>query len=79
MDYKYVYNVFDNQGNERRFVQTVGAASPSEAIKKAGLDWLTAIKTRRGLGYTNAAIYLYDIWYEGREKTKADFIMERIF
>lgn len=59
----YNYNLYDNKYKTRRHIMTIEAASPADAIKKAGFDWIPQDggkieKTRRGRGYTNTAIFV---------------------
>ena len=75
----YCYKVYNNQFKPRRFIMSIEANSPNDAIKKAGFDWMHTKKTRRGMGYTNTAIYVYAPETVAGGSSRPDFIMERVF
>lgn len=77
---KYKYNIYAIQDtlNKRHFIGSVAAGSPSAALKKAKLyEGFVYRLSRKGIGYTNARILVYEEAFAEFQKTP-DFILERI-
>ena len=84
-EYRYSYKVYNTYFRPRRHIMDVGGVSPTQAIKKAGFDWIPEaggkiVKTRRGKGYTNTAIEVYlPETANCEKKCGPDYVLERIF
>ena len=81
--YEYiVYNTQNGTNYKHRYpVMSVGGDSISEAVKKAGFDWLPHRANRKGIGHTNARVLVWDdaVFETEGENGRPDFIMERYF
>lgn len=84
MSSRYMYQQICNTGDHPVEQGTICANSPEDAIRRAGFDWIRddggeIVKTRKGLGHTNAAIYIYESLTVAIGLCKPDFILKRIF
>jgi len=84
MRYEYeIFGVYDSAGHAVK-IMDVAADCPARAISKAGFDGLiesggAARYTRKGAGYTNTAIYIYEPVAAALGCKRPDFIMRRKF
>ena len=69
----YNYKLYNTQGKPI-CLSEIEANSPTDAIKKAGFENLHCVKTRKGVGYKNARILVYE-----DDPSKYDFNVNPLF